>query len=70
RAEEHLAAHRSNCETVYAAKSWGSRERRTIARIGSTPLGLDICTIVTLLEGQTPARLYEIFYCARGQAEN
>jgi len=70
RAEKRLLAHRTHCETRYAAKSWGEAERRVIARIEATTLGLDIRTVVTSLTGSTPERLYEFDYCARGQAEN
>ena len=69
RAERALIAHRSHCETTYAAKSWKTA-RRVIARIEATPLGMDIRTIVTSLKGSTPERLYESTYCDRGQAEN
>lgn len=70
RAERGLLAHRTHCETRYAANSWGEAERRVIARIEATTLGLDIRTIVTSLTGSAPERLYEFDYCARGQAEN
>jgi Transposase DDE domain group 1 len=52
----------------YGAKSWG-RERRFVARIEATPLGLDIRYVVTSLKGSA-RHLYEDVYCARGQAEN
>ena len=70
RAEHGLLAHRTHCETRYAAKSWGGVARRVIARIEATTLGLDIRTVVTSLTGSTPERLYEFDYCDRGQAEN
>jgi hypothetical protein len=70
RAEKRLLAHRTHCETRYAAKSWGEAKRRVIARIEATTLGLDIRTVVTSLTGSTPERLYEFDYCDRGQAEN
>ena len=70
RAEKALNAHRTHCETRYAAKSWGKSERRVIARIEATTLGMDIRTIVTSIQGATPERLYEFTYCARGKAEN
>lgn len=69
RAEADLAVHRSHAETTYAAGSW-ARERRVIARIEATTLGLDIRAVVTSLTGSTPERLYEHRYCERGQAEN
>ena len=52
----------------YAAKSW-SKQRRVVARLEATALGLDIRFIVTSLPG-TAEHLYETVYCARGQAEN
>jgi hypothetical protein len=70
RAEKALPVHRTHCETTYAAKSWDGIERRVIARIEATTLGLDIRAVVTSLTGSTPERLYEFDYCARGQAEN
>ena len=70
RAEKALPVYRVHCETTYAANSWSGVERRIIARIEATTLGLDIRTIVTSLTGSTPERLYEFDYCARGQAEN
>ena len=69
RAEGGLPVHRTHAETTYAAKSW-ARERRVIARIEATTLGMDIRAVVTSLKGSTPERLYEFDYCARGQAEN
>lgn len=69
RAELALIAHRTHCETLYAAKTWKTA-RRVIARIEASTLGMDIRTIVTSLEGSTPERLYEFTYCDRGQAEN
>ena len=70
RAENGLPVYRTHCETTYAAKSWNEVERRVIARIEATTLGLDVRTIVTSLAGSTPERRYEFDYCARGQAEN
>jgi hypothetical protein len=70
RAERSLLAHRTHCETTYAAKSWDRTKRRVIARIEATTLGLDIRTIVTSIQGSTPERLYEFTYCDRGWAEN
>jgi hypothetical protein len=52
----------------YGAKSW-KKQRRVVARLEATTLGLDIRYVVTSLTG--PAEyLYETVYCARGQAEN
>jgi hypothetical protein len=70
RAERSLLAHRTHCQTTYAAKSWGETRRRVIARIEATTLGMDIRTIVTSIQGSTPERLYEFTYCDRGRAEN
>jgi hypothetical protein len=55
-------------EFAYAARSWHS-ERRVIARVEATSLGVDNRFIVTNLAG-TPRWLYESVYCQRGQAEN
>jgi hypothetical protein len=55
-------------EFRYAAKSWKT-ERRVIARVEASNMGLDSRFIVTNLAG-TPRWLYETLYCARGQAEN
>jgi hypothetical protein len=52
----------------YGAKSWGT-QRRMVARIEATMLGLDIRYVVTSLRG-TAKYLYETVYCGRGQAEN
>jgi len=69
RAERELIAHRSHCETTYAAKVWKTA-RRVIARIEATTLGMDIRTIVTSLKGSMPERLCEFDYCDQGRAEN
>lgn len=50
-------------------KSW-NKERRAVARIEATRLGLDIRFIVTNLAHGSPEWLYDSLYCARGQAEN
>src|SRR3954469_6244916 len=55
-------------EFAYAAKTW-STERRVIARIEASDKGADSRFIVTNLAGM-PRWLYEVVYCARGQAEN
>ena len=60
---------RGFAETKHRAKSW-SCERRAIARIEATRLGLDIRFVVTNLIGTSPRVVYESLYCARGQAEN
>ena len=60
---------RAYAETRHKAKSW-SRERRAVARIEATRLGLDIRFVVTNLERGSPEWIYDSLYCARGQAEN
>ena len=45
-------------------------ERRAVARIEATALGLDIRFVVTSLEAASPEGVYARLYCARGQAEN
>ncbi len=60
---------RDYIETRHKAKSW-SRERRTVARIEATTLGLDIRFVVTNLVHGSPEWIYDSLYCARGQAEN
>lgn len=69
RAEGDLLVHRIHAETTYGAKSWRC-DRRVIARIEATSLGMDIRAFVTSLTRSTPERLYEFDYCARGKAEN
>ena len=68
RAETGADKRRTWTETGYAAKTW-TRERRVVARLEATPLGLDIRYVVSSLAG-TPEQLYETVYCARGNAEN
>ena len=60
---------RDYAETRHRAKSW-NRERRAVARIEATKLGLDIRFVVTNLDHGSPEWLYDSLYCARGQAEN
>ena len=60
---------RGYAETRHRAKSW-DRERRAIARIEATRLGLDIRFVVTNLADGSAEWLYDSLYCARGQAEN
>lgn len=69
RALTGASAVRGYAERRYAAKTW-SKERRVVARIEATPLGLDIRYVVTSLEDPTPEDIYATLYCARGQAEN
>jgi hypothetical protein len=60
---------RGYAETRHKAKSW-SRERRAVARIEATQLGLDTRFVVTNVEYGAAEWIYNAFYCARGQAEN
>jgi Transposase DDE domain group 1 len=55
-------------EFAYAAKTW-STERRVIARVEASGRGTNSRFVVTNLAG-APRWLYEVVYCARGQAEN
>src|SRR5919112_2330774 len=55
-------------EFTYAAETWNT-ERRVIARVEASDKGADSRFVVTNLAG-TPRWLYEVVYCARGQAEN
>jgi hypothetical protein len=59
---------RRHGEFRYAAQSW-KVERRVIARIEASELGIDTRFIVTNLKGLEHV-LYEVVYCARGQMEN
>ena len=69
RALADLDVVRGFAETRYRAGSWGE-ERRAVARIEATRLGLDIRFVVTNLDHGSAEWLYETLYCARGQAEN
>lgn len=60
---------RGYAETRYGAKSW-KVERRVCARIEATMMGLDIRFVVTNLDEGSPEHIYDVIYCARGQAEN
>ena len=60
---------RDYAETRHKAGSW-DRERRAVARIEATRLGLDIRFVVTNVERGSPEWVYDSLYCARGQAEN
>jgi Transposase DDE domain group 1 len=55
-------------EFAYAAQTWNT-ERRVVARVEASDKGADSRFVVTNLAG-TPRWLYEVVYCARGQAEN
>ena len=60
---------RAFTETRYSAKSW-SMERRVVARIEASDMGLDVRYVVTNLTRGEPEDIYANLYCARGQAEN
>lgn len=68
RAESGEEKRRTWAETSYAARSW-ARQRRVVARLEATTLGLDTRYVVTSLAGSA-RHLYEAVYCARGNAEN
>ena len=69
RALEDKTQVRGYAETRHRAKSW-TRERRAVARIEATRLGLDIRFVVTNLDYGSTEWIYDSLYCARGQAEN
>jgi hypothetical protein len=69
RALEQKPVLRDYVETRYKAKSW-KVERRACARIEATTLGLDIRFVVTNLGKGSAEHIYDVIYCARGQAEN
>jgi hypothetical protein len=69
RALENRDIVRGYAETRHRAGSW-TCERRAVARIEATTLGLDIRFVVTNLEYGSPEWIYDSLYCARGQAEN
>jgi hypothetical protein len=69
RALGHKPVLRGFTETRYQAKSWNAT-RRACARIEATTLGLDIRFVVTNLATGSAERVYDVIYCARGQAEN
>nr|WP_039391164.1 IS1380 family transposase [Novosphingobium sp. MBES04] len=69
RAERQAPVLRSYAETRYGAKSW-NRQRRVVARIEASTLGMDIRYVVTSLAQGLAEHIYDTLYCARGQAEN
>ena len=69
RAVENADVVRDYAETQHRAGTW-NRERRAVARIEATRLGLDIRFVVTNVDYDSPEWIYDSFYCARGQAEN
>ena len=70
RATRTLPVLRHYTETCYAAKSWGGTDRRVVARIEASTMGLDIRFVVTSLKDGSAEYIYDTLYCARGQAEN
>jgi len=69
RAVENLPVMRVYAETRYGAKSWKC-ERRAVARIEASTMGMDIRYVITSLAKGSPEHIYDTLYCARGQAEN
>jgi hypothetical protein len=69
RAEAQAPVVRGYAEARYGARSWHC-QRRVAARIEATTNGLDIRFVVTNIAGGSAEWLYDILYCARGQAEN
>jgi Transposase DDE domain group 1 len=69
RAWEDRVVLRSYAEIRYGAKSWKC-QRRVVARIEASTLGMDIRYVVTSLTGGSAEHIYDSLYCARGQAEN
>lgn len=69
RALERKSVLRGYAQTHYKAKFW-KLERRACARIESTAMGLDIRFVVTNLDKGSAEHIYDVIYCARGQAEN
>jgi Transposase DDE domain group 1 len=69
RAMEDKDVVRDYCETKHRAGTW-NRERRAVARVEATRLGLDIRFVVTNIAHGSPEWIYDSLYCARGQAEN
>lgn len=69
RAEEQHVVLRNYAQTRYGAKSWEC-QRRVVARIEASTLGMDIRYVVTSLEQGSAEHIYDTLYCARGQAEN
>src|SRR6478672_6340191 len=67
RVEGGAAKVRRFAEFAYAAETW-TTERRVIARVEASDKGADSRFVVTNLAG-TPRWLYEVAYCARGQAD-
>jgi hypothetical protein len=60
---------RSFTEFRYAAASW-STERRIVARIEASSMGVDRRYVATNIAGKSAEEIYATLYCARGQMEN
>ena len=60
---------RAYAETRYGAKSWAC-QRRVVARIEASTMGMDIRYVVTSLADGSAEHIYDTLYCARGRAEN
>jgi len=69
RAQRQYPVLRNYAETRYGAKTWAC-QRRVVARIEASTLGMDIRYVVTSLAGGSAEHIYDTLYCARGQAEN
>jgi hypothetical protein len=69
RAQRQYPVLRNYAETRYGAKSWNC-QRRVVARIEASTLGMDIRYVVTSLATGSAEHIYDTLYCARGQAEN
>lgn len=69
RAQRQYPVLRNYAETRYGAKSWAC-QRRVVARIEASTLGMDIRYVVTSLTAGSAEHIYDTLYCARGQAEN
>lgn len=69
RAEQDRVVLRSYAEIRYGAKSWKC-QRRVVARIEASIMGMDIRYVVTSLAEGSAEHIYDSLYCARGQAEN
>jgi hypothetical protein len=60
---------RSYAEFSYAAGSW-DEQRRIIARVEASSLGVDNRCVVTNINCRSPEDIYAGLYCERGQMEN
>jgi hypothetical protein len=60
---------RTYAEFRHAAESW-DKERRIVARIEASSLGIDIRYAATNFTRRSPEEIYATLYCARGQMEN